>query len=54
MTNFEYLISILEDEELVEMINSIETEYIPELSNVIYDNITSYYDFYKDNYIEDY
>lgn len=35
MTNFEYLIWILKnDEELVEKINSMESEYIVELSNL--------------------
>lgn len=52
MTNFEYLIMLLEDdEELVEKINSMESEYMPELSNIVYDSIDSYYDCYEENNI---
>ena len=51
MSNLEYLIWILENnEELVEQINSMESEYIPELANSVCESIDTYYEFYEDNY----
>ena len=51
MTNFEYLIMLLEDnEDLVEEINSMESDYIHELANSVCESVDTYYEFYEDNY----
>ena len=49
MTNFEYFICLLqENEDLVKEINSMESEYIPELLNSVCESVYTYYEYYVD------
>lgn len=49
MTNFEYLIWLLEsDEDLVNNINNLDTNYVPELFNYVSDGVDTYYEFEED------
>ena len=46
MTNFEYFIELLQDDEdLVNEINNMDTAYIPELFNCVSDGVDTYYEF---------
>lgn len=49
MTNFEYLIWLLEnDEDMVNNINNMDTNYVPELFNCVSDGVDTYYEFNED------
>ena len=46
MTNFEYFIELLKDnEDLVEQINNMDTAFIPQLVNSVCDEVDIYYEF---------
>ena len=46
MTNFEYFIKLLQDDEdLVNEINNMDTAYISELFNYVSEAVNTYYEF---------
>ena len=49
MTNFEYFIELLQDDEdLVNEINNMDTAYVSELFNCVSESVDTYYEFEAD------